>query len=166
MNRVPDAKAEQGDAAAESADSSAEQVSLDFAGVYLLTAESDGQAAVPGLGVALDATGLTVRKPSGEISAVLAWAQLSSVSASGRMRTPVGRPGVVLEAGTAAKIHRFVVPSDDPDALEQDILRLAAAASIPKAGRLFSRVLAGLLVAIVVAGVTLAALVASGTVKF
>ncbi len=143
-----------------------DQASLELAGVYLLTAESDGQAAVPGLTVALDRSGLTVRKPTGEVSAVLGWAQLSGVSANGRMRTPVGRPGLVLEARTASKAHRFVVPSDDPDALEQEIVRLAAAAPKPRKRAGASRALAAVVAVIVVAGITLAALVASGAVKF
>ena len=46
-------------------------------------------------------------------------ATVIAVTASGRMRTPVGRPGLILEARTIAKTHRFVVPSDDPDELER-----------------------------------------------
>ena len=148
------------------AEPAAAQASLELAGVYLLTAESDGQAAVPGLAVALDSTGLTVRKPDGEVSAVLGWAQLSSVTAAGRMRTPVGRPGLILEARTITKTHRFVVPSDDPDELEREIARLAAAAPKPRKRPGFSRGLAAVVAVIVVAGITLAALVASGAVKF
>src|SRR5260370_39934590 len=91
-----------------------EQDSLDFSGVYLLTAESEGQSAVPGLGIVLDRDGLTVRKPGGEISAVLAWAQLSSVTAGGRMRTPGGRRGLVLEATTVTQPRRVVAPAPPP----------------------------------------------------
>jgi hypothetical protein len=144
-----------------------EQDSLDFSGVYLLTAESEGQSAVPGLGIVLDRDGLTVRKPDGEISAVLAWAQLSSVTAGGRMRTPVGRLGLVLEATTVTKSHRFVVPVDDPDALERQIVQLAEAhRSRTAGGRRLSRVLVGLVAVVVAAGITLAILVAVGAVKF
>ena len=150
----------------ETAEGTTEPTSLEFAGVYLLTAESDGQAAVPGLTVALDTRGLTIRKPDGEVSTVIGWTQLSSVTAAGRMRTPVGRPGLVLEARTAAKVHRFVVPSDDPDALEQEIVRLDASAPRPRKRAGASRALAAVVAVIVVAGITVAALVATGAVKF
>jgi hypothetical protein len=145
----------------------AERDSLEFSGVYLLTAESEGQEAVPGLGLVVDDRGVTVRKPDGEVSAQLDWAQLSSVTASGRMRTPVGRPGVILEVTTASKTHRFVVPADEPGSIERDIARLATAGrSSHGTSRRFSRALVGVITAIIAAGVTLAILVASGAVKF
>jgi len=140
--------------------------SLDLPGVYLLTAQSDGQSAVPGLGIVLDRRGLTVRKPDGEVSAILEWAQLSSVGTRSRMKTPVGRMGVVLEASSPSKSHRFVIPTDDPDGLEQEIAQLVEAYRSRRAGPRRSRALLGVVAVILAAGITLAILVAVGTVKF
>lgn len=151
----------------ESSDLPAEQDSLDLSGVYLLTAESDWQTAVPGLGLVVDRDGLTVRKPNGEVTAALGWAQVSRISAVERMRTPVGRLGLVLEVTTATKPHRFVIPVDDPDALENGVARLVAAYGSQRATRArWSRVLVGLITVILAAGVTIAILVAAGVVKF
>src|ERR1700722_16250528 len=95
--------------------------------VYLLTAESGGNVAVPGLTVVLDGSGLTVRKPDGAIGAVVAWADISGLVASKRIRTPAGHPGVIVEAVTATRTHRFVVPSDNPEGLEYEVTQLASA---------------------------------------
>jgi hypothetical protein len=56
--------------------------------VYLLTAESQGKTAVPGLTVQLDGSGLTVRKPDGTTGAFVAWSDVSGLVADRRMRTP------------------------------------------------------------------------------
>ncbi len=95
--------------------------------VYLLTAESGGSVAVPGLTLVMDASGLTVRKPDGAVGAALGWDEVSGLVADKRMRTPAGHPGVVLEAVTAVKTHRFVVPSDNPAGLEYEVAQLAGA---------------------------------------
>jgi hypothetical protein len=168
MTQISD-MAEDEAASPDALDDAAETTSLHLSGVYLLTAESEGQTAVPGLGIDLDHTGLTVRKPDGQVGVAVGWAQLSSVTAGGRMRTPVGTPGVVLEAATAGRTHRFVVPTLDPDALEGDIARVVS--TMPrdprsKVRRRLARALVGLFVVVAAAGVTLAALVATGTVKF
>jgi hypothetical protein len=143
--------------------------------VYLLTAESDGNVAVPGLTVMLDGSGLTVRKPDGAIAAVVPWAEVSGLTASRRIRTPAGSHGVIVEAVTSFRTHRFVVPSANPDGLEYEIGQLAAAmvsggkSAGPgtRSGRKRrSRVFVGALVVVIVAGIALAVLVATGTVKF
>src|ERR1700722_3803845 len=85
--------------------------------VYLLTAESGGKTAVPGLTLLLDGSGLTVRKPNGDTGAVVAWTEVSGLAADKRIRTPAGHPGVIIEAVTASRTHRFVVPSENPDGL-------------------------------------------------
>ncbi len=138
--------------------------------VYLLTAESQGEVAVPGLTVQLDGAGLTVRKPDGAVGAVLAWTEVSAVVTSGRMRTPAGNQGVVVEAVTPSRTHRFVVPSDNPEGLEYEIGQLAGAVAVGSGSspgvQKRSRVLLGALLVIIVAGIALAVLVATGTVTF
>jgi hypothetical protein len=139
--------------------------------VYLLTAESEGTTAVPGLTVQLDESGLTVRKPDGTTGAFLAWTDVSGLVADRRIRTPAGSQGVVLEAVTTTRTHRFVVPSDNPDGLRHEITHLAGTMVAPSTksspGRKRrSGVLVGALVVVIVAGIALAVLVATGTVKF
>jgi hypothetical protein len=139
--------------------------------VYLLTSESEGRVAVPGLTVVLDDSGLTVRKPDGAIGAVVAWTDVTALEASRRMRTPAGSQGVVIEARTASRTHSFVVPTDDPGGLEQEIARFAGAMA-PPARRAQARskrrsgVLVTALAVAIVAGIVLAVLVAAGAVKF
>ena len=167
MNRAPETVDEEQKTEPSSPDEPSELGALSFEGVYLLTAESDSQAAVPGLNLEIDAEGITVRKPDGAVSAVMAWAQLSSVTARRRMRTPVGRLALVLEAATASKTHRFVVPAEDPEAVEREITRISGAGrSRARRDRPRSRVLLGLVTVILLAGVTLAILAATGTLKF
>ena len=139
--------------------------------VYLLTAESGGNVAVPGLTVVLDGSGLTVRKPDGAIGAVVAWADISGLVASKRIRTPAGHPGVIVEAVTATRTHRFVVPSDNPEGLEYEVTQLASAVvagppiatSEPKQR---SGVFTMALVVVALAIIALGVLIATGTVKF
>jgi len=139
--------------------------------VYLLTAESGGNVAVPGLTVVLDGSGLTVRKPDGDIGAVVAWSDVSGLVASKRIRTPAGSPGVIVEAVTASRTHRFVVPSDNPAGLEYEVTQLATAvvAGQQEAGpgpKPRSGVLTAALVVVALAVIALGVLIATGTVKF
>lgn len=105
-----------------------------LADVYLLTAESGGRTALPGLSLVLDPVGITVHRPDGTMAAVVAWSDMTGCNASRRMRTPAGQPGAVLEAVTGARAHRFLVPADDPDALERDVVHAAAVAGVGVAG--------------------------------
>jgi hypothetical protein len=148
---------------------------LVLADVYLLTAESGGNVAVPGLTVTFDGSGLTVRKPDGSIGAVVTWADVSALTAEGRVRTPAGSPGVVVQAATTTRTHRFVVPSDNPAGLEHEIDQLAVAhvakgpapGPVPDpGGRRRMGLLVAVLAAAVVVGAVLVILVATGTVKF
>jgi hypothetical protein len=102
--------------------------SLVLAGAYLLTEDSNGQLAVPSLTLVLDPAGLTVLKPDGQAGAAVTWNDMSALNATGRMRTPTGHPGVVVEAVTSARTHRFMVPADDPDRLEREIARVVGIA--------------------------------------
>ena len=137
--------------------------------VYLLTAESQGNTAVPGLTVQLDESGLTIRKPDGTVGAFVAWTDVSGLVAERRIRTPAGSQGVVLEAMTTSRTHRFVVPSDNPEGLRYEISEFAATMVAPSSaapGKRRFGVLAGVLAVVLVAGIALAVLVATGTVKF
>jgi hypothetical protein len=139
--------------------------------VYLLTADSGGSTAVPGLTVVFDESGLTIRKPDGAIGAVVAWGEVSDLQASKRMRTPAGSRGVIIEAATPSRTHRFVVPSDNPDGLEYEVTQRASAVvagrRTPESGlRPRSPVLVAALVVVAVAVIALGVLLATGTVKF
>ncbi len=139
--------------------------------VYLLTAESQGKTAVPGLTVQLDGSGLTVRKPDGTTGAFVAWSDVSGLVADRRMRTPAGSQGVILEAVTTSRTHRFVVPSDNPEGLRYEIAHLAdtmvaASTGSRPGGKPRSGVLVGALAVVIVAVIALVVLVATGTVKF
>jgi hypothetical protein len=139
--------------------------------VYLLTAESGGNVAVPGLTIVLDGSGFTVRKPDGDVGAVVAWADVSGLVASRRIRTPAGHPGVIVESVTASRTHRFVVPSENPDGLEYEVTQLASAVVtgqlVPASGpRGRSGVLTTALVVVALTIIALGVLIATGTVKF
>ncbi len=139
--------------------------------VYLLTAESGGNVAVPGLTVVLDGSGLTVRKPDGGVGAVVAWADVSGLVANKRIRTPAGSPGVIVEAVTTSRTHRFVVPSDNPAGLEYEVTQLATevVSGPPKATSgpgSRSRVFTTALIVVALGVIALGVLMATGTVKF
>jgi hypothetical protein len=139
--------------------------------VYLLTAESGGNVAVPGLTVVLDGSGLTVRKPDGDVGAVVAWTDVSGLVANKRIRTPAGSHGVIVEAVTASRTHRFVVPSDNPEGLEYEVAQLATTVvaghqQAPPEPKPRSGVLVAALVVVALGLIALGVLVATGTVKF
>jgi hypothetical protein len=98
--------------------------------VYLLTAESDGQLALGGLSLVVDHQGLTVSAPNGTTAAAMAWSELTVLRTAGRTTVSEGEGVVVLEASTAARTHRFAVPSDNAGALEAAI---AAVTGVPTA---------------------------------
>lgn len=134
---------------------------------FLLTEDMNGQLAVPRLSVVLDGTGLTVLKPDGTAGAVVAWSDLSEVRATGRMRTPTGDPGVVIEAVTALRTHRFMIPTSDPDGLEREVGRMVdtrGGRARRKGGG--SRFLVAAVGVLLVAVVALIVLVVVGTLKF
>ncbi len=101
---------------------------LSLADVYLLTAESEGREAVPGLTLVVDHDGLTVITPHRTTAARLAWSELTVLKTAGRTRAPGGEEAVFLEAAGTQRSHRFVVPTDDPLALEAT---MAAVTGIP-----------------------------------
>jgi hypothetical protein len=87
--------------------------------VYLVTAESGRQLAVNGLGLFLDEFGLTVLSPEGKTAAKLAWSELTSLRTKGRTTAPAGETALLLEATSATRSHQFLVPTEDPAALER-----------------------------------------------
>jgi hypothetical protein len=95
-----------------------DRLPLSLRDVYLLTAESGGQLAVGGLALVVDHGGLTVVAPDGSTAARLAWPDLTVLRTGGRTTAPGGVDAVVLEAASATRTHRFVVPTGDADALE------------------------------------------------
>jgi hypothetical protein len=119
----------------------------------------------------LDGSGLTVRKPNGDVGAVVVWADVSGLVANKRMRTPAGSPGVIVEAVTASRTHRFVVPSDNPEGLEDEVAQLATAvvsrspttASSPRSR---SGASTAALIVVALAIIALGVLLATGAVKF
>ncbi|HYA67683.1 MAG TPA: hypothetical protein VED63_03025 [Acidimicrobiales bacterium] len=138
---------------------------------FLLTEDANGQLAVPSLTLVVDATGLTVVKPDGLAGAVVAWDDIVDLQAAGRMRTPTGAPGLVLEAVTAARTHRFMVPDDRPDELERRIGAMAVGPGGKRKKRRRtpsepSRTLAVALPILVAVVIALIVLIATGTVKF
>jgi hypothetical protein len=103
-----------------------ESFELTLSDVYLLTKDETGDVAVPGLGVVINQSGLTVSKPDGSVAAVVDWADLKSLSTSERMEVEPGTPpAVVVEAVSSVRAHRFAVPTDDPEGLERVITELA-----------------------------------------
>lgn len=74
---------------------------LSLEDVYLLTAESDGRLAVPGLGLLVDHLGFTVLAPDGRTAAWLTWSELTALRTGGRITAPGGEDAVLLEASSA-----------------------------------------------------------------
>jgi hypothetical protein len=97
---------------------------LTLGGVYLLTAESNGELAVGGLALEINHRGLTVFGPGGAPAADLAWAELSALRTAGRTTAPGGEDAVVLEASSSLRTHRFAVPTADADAFETAIVTI------------------------------------------
>ena len=105
-----------------------DRLPLSLHDVYLLTTESDGQLAVGGLALVVDQVGLTVCAPDGSTAAALTWPDLTVLRTSGRTTGPGGEGAVLLEAASATRTHRFVVPTGDADTFERTI---AAITGVP-----------------------------------
>ena len=76
---------------------------LSLSGVYLLTAESDGQLAVGQLTLIIDDQGLSVIAPDGETAAALAWSEMTVLQTAGRVRAPGGEDAVLDTAGVESR---------------------------------------------------------------
>jgi hypothetical protein len=116
-----------------------------------------GEVVVPGMALVLDEIGLTLLKPGGAVGAVLPWESIDALSTDPRAFSPEGTPAVLLEATTATKAHRFLVPSGHPEQLARVIDEVGAAHSAPAPRRRTGRpgvpvaVLAVAAVAVIVA---------------
>lgn len=99
-------------------------------GVYLLTADADGEVAVPHLALTLLPEGVELDKPDGEVVWSCPWPELHEMSPVERSVLPDGSDGVVvqvIEKGRRGRRHRFVLPTDDAVSLEE-LLRSRARA--------------------------------------
>jgi hypothetical protein len=103
------------------ADAAVDRLPLSLPDVYLLTAHSAGQEAVGGLTLTIDQDGLTVIAPHGTTAAQLTWSELTLLETVGHTRAPGGEEAVALEATGPVRTHRFIVPTEDPVALEATI---------------------------------------------
>jgi hypothetical protein len=92
--------------------------------VYLLTADSGGQLAIPGLNIVVDQEGLSVLAPDGRIAAALTWSQLLVLRTAGRMSAPGGEDAVLLVVASAQRTHQFAVPTSNPFDLETTIAEI------------------------------------------
>jgi len=97
--------------------------------VYLLAEGPDGEMAVPELTLAFRDAGLALAKADGEAVWDRAWTELEQVAPVERSVLPDGRDGVVIavvERGHE-RAHRFVLATDDADAMEQAVRQCAGA---------------------------------------
>ena len=143
--------------------------SLVLPDVFLLKSSADGVRAVPHLALVLDPAGLNVLKPDGAPGALVPWNEVRKLTAAGRMRTPSGTPGVVVEAATAARTHRFLVPTDDTEGLQLDVTRAARSLARRSARRTPASPspVPVVVLAVLLAGmIALIVLLIVGTVKF
>jgi hypothetical protein len=129
--------------------------------------DAAGQLVVPGMSLVLDQIGVTVLKPDGTVGAVLPWPGLVRVATVERAPAPGGGQALVLEVATAARTHRFLVPTDNPGELEAVIAEVVAARTGPTKRQGRGRRIAALVAlgVLVIAGVTLALLVTVGGMK-
>jgi hypothetical protein len=94
--------------------------------VYLLTDGRDGRIAIPRLQLDLGPTGIRLAKENADIAWSCRWDALSELSSAERSVLPNGNEGVVLVmVERAGRRHRFVIPTDEPTALESRLRRLA-----------------------------------------
>jgi hypothetical protein len=139
--------------------------------VYLLTGGADGTVAVPQLALTLLPGGIELDKPDGEIVWSCTWPELHELSPVERSVLPDGSDGVVVEVvekGRRGRRHRFVLPTDDPVAVEELLRRRArdhglhtASAHAP-----VSRLLTALIALATVATLTLLLLSAAHVLHF
>ena len=155
-------------AGAEPTEAEAGRRVLELSDVYLLTAASAGQDALPGLRVVLDGAGLTVCKPDGEVAAAVGWDDMSRLETPARMWTPSGEQGVVVEAEAEPRTHRFLVPTADPEGLEREVGELAGALLAPPTQTrkgFFRRIVPGVALVTIAVEIALIVLLATGSVK-
>ena len=91
-------------------------------GVFLLTEGNDGRVAIPDLQLSLADAGITLAKASGEVAWHCGWPALDELSPAERSVLPDGRSGlVVIFIEHNGRRHRFVVPSESTDQMEESV---------------------------------------------
>jgi hypothetical protein len=102
------------------------ETQLRLSGVFLLTEGPDGPTAVPGLTLELTRAGLSIAKMDKTPVWSASWEDVEELATPERSRLPDGSSGVVLTVETSrGRVHRFVLPSQDPDGLEAALETLA-----------------------------------------
>ena len=135
------------------------QTVLRFAGVYLLTAGPQGPTAVPGLQLALDEAGVTLAKGDGTTVWSAPWGEIAELATPERSKLPDGGTGLVVVVTTRQqRSHRFVVPADQPSALESALDSLARRHQVAPALTPRTQPAALVIGAVVVAAVVVAVL--------
>jgi hypothetical protein len=125
--------------------------------VGVATGGAAGEVVVPGMSLVINAVGLTLLKPGGAVGAVLPWASIEALTTDAWAVSPEGTPAVLIEATTATKAHRFLVPAGDPEELAKVIDEVGAARQAPAPARRKRRPVG--LVALVVLAVVLVVVV-------
>lgn len=134
---------------------------------YLLTDDPvRGEVAVPGLALSVDDLGVCVIKSDGSLVAVLPWEEMADLSVIGRTITPEGEVGLIIEAASEGRAHRFVVPTNDPDGIEAALSELPKGRETADRKRHVSPALLAVLFLAVAAAVVVAVLSSMGTLKF
>ncbi len=128
---------------------------LAYPSTYLLTSDTSGGVAVPGLGLVVDNRGIRVLKPDGALAAELPWETVVEFAATARTETPDGGPAVVVEATTATRTHRFAIPTQDPDRIEVEVAHWARQRGTPTADRKISPAMMGVLLSVVALGIVI-----------
>jgi hypothetical protein len=112
------------------------ETQLRLSGVFLLTEGPDGPTAVPGLTLELTRAGLSIAKMDETPVWSASWEDVVELATPERSRLPDGASGVVLTVETSrGRIHRFVLPSREPDRLEAALETLADQMGISPARR-------------------------------
>ncbi|HVB91145.1 MAG TPA: hypothetical protein VND70_03495 [Acidimicrobiales bacterium] len=96
--------------------------------VYLLTKGVARRVAIPDLELTFGARDLALARSSGKVIWRCTWSKVDELSIAERSILPDGREGVVVAVvERGGRHHRFVLPTDDPVAVEANVRALAAA---------------------------------------
>ncbi len=135
---------------------------LQFDDVFLVTDGGTDEVAVPGLALSIDDSGICLLKPDGSPAAAMAWEVITGVDSAGRTAPTEGTSALVLEVATAARTHRFVVPTEAPDAADHAIQQAWASQSGPSSPARRSPAMVGSLLVLAAVVVAVAVLYGLG----
>jgi hypothetical protein len=103
-----------------------------IADVFLLTDGTDGRVAIPHLQLSFDTAGAELAKVDGQLAWQCAWGDLAQLWTGERSAHPDGGEGiVVVMVEKGGRRHRFVLPTEEPEAAESKITELARAHGLP-----------------------------------